>query len=538
MEHGFLPSDPPSLVGRSPIPGGARSPAPAVRVSQRASPAPPVPAPHGPRRAPCPGATPRPQPGPSAQPRRDRGPRHRVDPRLALLAIALAASAAGDPAPAPVQGAVPPYPSPPSPDPPSPTPARAAAPLAGGCACPDCGVGEPPPAALPQVAARLATLAAALPPPSVGPTAAAAAAPAGPSPSLPRVYGWLRVGDQRSRVLILLDSGATHNLVSPRLAARWPQARVPPGPEHPGAVRQANGTSRATQGTLRVDFLLGTLEEPTTFSVFDVGCGVDILLGFPWLRDHDLAFLYEDSQVSFCAAAGCPDPRRRVRLDVAHPFHGPASASALMSPRELRSLLGHAGLGAASLLDRPSLWRPPPASHGPAAAAAACEAAAQDAWAADTLAGLAEHGLTLEDGTEVGLGTISIAAEDLSFGLSAAEQDPAEFESLKTEFATVLAGPPPGMPPDRGPEYELHIDTGDSAMPRSRPMKRWSQGELDECRRQIAILLDNGWIRPSRASHAASIVFARKADGSWRFCQDYRQLNALTKKSASHRPAN
>ena len=536
MERGFLPSDPPSLVGRSPIPGGARGPAPAVRVSQRASPAPPVPAPHGPRRAPCPGATPRPQPGPSAQPRRDRGPRHRVDSRLALLAIALAASAAGDPAPAPVQGAVPPYPSPPSPDPPSPTPARAAAPRAGGCACPDCGVGEPPPAALPPVAARLATLAAALPPPSVGPTAAAAAAPAGPSPSLPRVYGWLRVGDQRSRVLILLDSGATHNLVSPRLAARWPQARVPPGPEHPGAVRQADGTSRATQGTLRVDLLLGTLEEPTTFSVFDVGCGVDILLGFPWLRDHDLAFLYEDSQVSFCAAAGCPDPRRRVRLDVAHPFHGPASASALMSPRELRSLLGHAGLGAASLLDRPSLWRPPPASHGPAAAAAACEAAAQDAWAADTLAGLAEHGLTLEDGTEVGLGTISIAAEDLSFGLPAAEQDPAEFESLKTEFATVLAGPPPGMPPDRGPEYELHIDTGDSAMPRSRPMKRWSQGELDECRRQIAILLDNGWIRPSRASHAASIVFARKADGSWRFCQDYRQLNALTKKSVEPLP--
>ena len=67
-------------------------------------------------------------------------------------------------------------------------------------------------------------------------------------------------------------------------------------------------------------------------------------------------------------------------------------------------------------------------------------------------------------------------------------------------------------------------------------MKRWSQGELDECRRQIATLLDNGWIRPSRASHAASIVFARKADGSWRFCQDYRQLNALTKKSVEPLP--
>ena len=246
------------------------------------------------------------------------------------------------------------------------------------------------------------------------------------------------------------------NLSCPRLSAAGchssPHSRVTP----------SGGNVLGSEGRFRV----GALEEPTTFSVFDVACGVDILLGFPWLRDHNLTFLYEDSQVSFCAEAGCPDPRRRVRMDVAQPFHGPASASALLSPRELRGLLSRAGLGAASLLDRPSLWRPLPASRGPAAAAVAHAAAAQDAWAADMLAGLAEHGLTLEDGTEVGLGTISIAAEDLSFGLPAAEQDPAEFDSLKAELAEVLAAPPPGMPPDRGPEYELHIDTGDSAMPR------------------------------------------------------------------------
>ena len=30
------------------------------------------------------------------------------------------------------------------------------------------------------------------------------------------------------------------------------------------------------------------------------------------------------------------------------------------------------------------------------------------------------------------------------------------------------------------------IDTGEHPMPRSRPIKRWSQGELDECRKQVA----------------------------------------------------
>ena len=51
-----------------------------------------------------------------------------------------------------------------------------------------------------------------------------------------------------------------------------------------------------------------------------------------------------------------------------------------------------------------------------------------------------------------------------------------------------------------------------------------------------AWLLENGWISPSRASHAASVVFARKADWSWRFCQDYRGLNAITAKSVEPLP--
>jgi hypothetical protein len=67
-------------------------------------------------------------------------------------------------------------------------------------------------------------------------------------------------------------------------------------------------------------------------------------------------------------------------------------------------------------------------------------------------------------------------------------------------------------------------------------MKRWSQGELDECRKQVAFLLDMGWIVPSSASHAASVVFARKPDGTWRFCQDYRGLNAITQRSVEPLP--
>jgi hypothetical protein len=75
-------------------------------------------------------------------------------------------------------------------------------------------------------------------------------------------------------------------------------------------------------------------------------------------------------------------------------------------------------------------------------------------------------------------------------------------------------------------------------MPRSRPMKRWSQGELDECCKQVAFMpvLDQGWIVLSSASHAASVVFARKPDRTWRFCQDFQGLNAIAQRSVKPLP--
>ena len=156
---------------------------------------------------------------------------------------------------------------------------------------------------------------------------------------------------------------------------------------------------------------------------------------------------------------------------------------------------------------------------------------------ARSLEDLATDGfVTLPDGTALLLGQLAFCAAEEQFVLPPDLGDPPEFVDMAREFADVLAGPPPGLPPDRGADFELRIDTGQHPMPRSRPMKRWSQGELDECRRQVTTLLDNGWIVPSRASHAASIVFARKADGTWRFCQDYRGLNAITQPSVEPLP--
>ena len=75
-------------------------------------------------------------------------------------------------------------------------------------------------------------------------------------------------------------------------------------------MRQADGQARPTQGSVEVLLTLGALEEPTVFTVFDLDCDADVILGFSWLRSHGLTFVYEDSQVCLCAEAGCTSPSR------------------------------------------------------------------------------------------------------------------------------------------------------------------------------------------------------------------------------------
>jgi hypothetical protein len=136
----------------------------------------------------------------------------------------------------------------------------------------------------------------------------------------------------------------------------------------------------------------------------------------------------------------------------------------------------------------------------------------------------------LKDGTELHLASFSLA--DAELRLEGA--DDVAFTALKAEYADVLGGAPPGMPPDRG--MELELETGTAPIPRSRPVKRLSDGELAELRAQLIDLLDRGWIQHSTAGHAAAVVFARKPDGSWRICYDYRGLNAITRPAVEPLP--
>ena len=72
------------------------------------------------------------------------------------------------------------------------------------------------------------------------------------------------------------------------------------------------------------------------------------------------------------------------------------------------------------------------------------------------------------------------------------------------------------------------IETMPGSMPvRSKPYNV-PVGIRHEVKKQIDQMLEKGLISPSSGEWTSPIVLVRKKDGNWRFCVDYRKLNAMT----------
>ena len=88
---------------------------------------------------------------------------------------------------------------------------------------------------------------------------------------------------------------------------------------------------------------------------------------------------------------------------------------------------------------------------------------------------------------------------------------------------------PHHLPPRRDVDHRIELLPGST--PPSRSAYRLSSTEMDELKKQLQELTEQGFIQPSKSPYGAPVLFVKKKDGTMRMCIDYRALNKITIKN-------
>ena len=105
-----------------------------------------------------------------------------------------------------------------------------------------------------------------------------------------------------------------------------------------------------------------------------------------------------------------------------------------------------------------------------------------------------------------------------------------QLASLLQKYSSVFSSGEGDMGLTTLVEHSIPVVPG--TRPIRQPPHRLGPEKEAEAERQVQELLDKGMIEPASGAWSSPVVLVRKKDQSWRFCVDYRRLNAVTQQDA------
>lgn len=130
---------------------------------------------------------------------------------------------------------------------------------------------------------------------------------------------------------------------------------------------------------------------------------------------------------------------------------------------------------------------------------------------------------------EAPVGTvIQVCSLEVSVAETVIVSIPPEIQNLIEDFATLFEVPS-DLSPLRSCDHSIPLVAG-AAPVQVRPY-RFALALKDEIETQIKEMLEKGLIQRSTSPFSSPVLLVKKKDNTWRFCVDYRHLNAITLKS-------
>lgn len=295
-----------------------------------------------------------------------------------------------------------------------------------------------------------------------------------------------------SRARAMIDSGANGNFISPEFVRRnnLPQQQKS-DPYQLGVVdgtpidNDANGMVLSETKTIAM--VVNGHHERIQFDIVPIGRHM-IILGKPWLRQHNPRINWKDDTVQFrdcnckrAAVSSYPHVPRRNTDERKEAF--PCLEINVISPRKIGQLLR----------------KDPDSVHY--------------LWISNEQRELAT------------VTTVDKTTREKT--LPEAHELPREYKEFRDLFEEKPAHE--SLPKHQDWDHEIPIEDGKK--PGYGPIYSLNERELQELRGYIDENLKKGFIRPSTSPAGFPILFVPKKDGKLRLCVDYRKLNNITIKN-------